>query len=252
MTLLDDHRKNLDNVSTLAIADVVGATELLKDRPLPELAYQLRLALPEIAATYASVAETLAIDYYDNSRAVAGVESVYEAQRVDYDARTPMDKSIGYSIAQKTKGSTFEAFQSILAGSIQRSVVGADRETISFNIATDPDGTEYERVPSGTACSFCLTMAAVAEVRSNDFFSKYHDFCRCTSRPVFTGQAATDLPIYSQVRSAYSLANKELQRQREAAGFYSMKTRDASRKFPDLTMTTENHLRLMRQITGWR
>lgn len=252
MTLLSEHRANLDNVSTLAIADVVGATELLKDRPVPELAYQLRLALPEIAATYASVAETLAVDYYDNSRALAEVGSTYEAQRIDYDARTPMENSIGYSIAQKTKGSTFEAFQSILAGSIQRAVNGADRGTISFNVATDPDGTYYERVPSGTACSFCLTMAAVAEFKTNDYYAKFHGFCRCTSRPVFTGQSPTELPIYSQVRSAYSLANKELRRQREAAGFYEMKTRAAAKKFPDLTMTTENHLRLVRQITGWR
>lgn len=252
MGLLEDHRKNVDNVTTLAIAEVVGAMDLLKDRPVPEMAYQLRLALPEVADTFATIAGEVAVDYYDRSRAEAGLGSVYEAQRVAYDARTPMDNAIGYAIAQTTKGSEWSAVTSILAGSIQRSVAGADRSTISWNIVTDPDGTKYERVPSSGACAFCYTMAAVAEVRSSDYFSKYHNFCRCTSRPVFTGQSGTELPIYKDIRAAYADAESEIKVKREIVNYNGYRRREAAKKFPDLTLTTENLVKIVRETTGLR
>jgi hypothetical protein len=253
LTLLTEHRANLDNLITLAVADTVQVLTFLQDRPVPELAYQLRLALPAVAETYSDVAQTLAVDYYDASRAKAPeAKSQYQAQRIDYDTNTPLQSTIGYSIARITEGSDYATVTAILSGSMQRVVNGAERSNISFNIVTDPDGTRYERVPSSNACSFCLTMAAVAEVQTDDYFSKYHDNCRCTSRPVFAGQSPTELPIYKTAREAYSLADKELKRQRAEVGYDNLRRRQAAAQFPELTLTTENYLRLIRQTTGWR
>lgn len=266
MALLSDHRRDLDNLNTVAVSETVALLEQLKDSPVPELAYYLRENLPAIADTYSAVAEELAIDYYDSSRQEAGVISEYRASRSpDYDFDTPIQSGIGYGIANITKGSEWEAFLGVITGTMQRTVTGADRATISWNIVTDPDGTFYERVPSGTACAFCLTMAAVAEYQTSDYFSKFHDNCRCTSRPVFVGQSRTELPIYDSVREAYYEANGQLQARREviepiwreqwrAAGGRMGKnlTRDFLRAYPELAYTTENHLRIMRDITGWR
>jgi hypothetical protein len=252
MSLLTEHRANLDNLTTLAIADTVTAVNLLQDRPVPELAFQLRETLPAIAQTYSDVAQTLAVDYYDASRVEArNLTSRYEAERIDYDTNTPVQNNIGYSIARITEGTDFATVTGILAGGMMTTVLGAERENIGFNVVTDPDGTKYARVPSGDACAFCLTMAAVAVESRSDYFDGYHNFCRCTIEPIFTGQTGTELPIYKQVREAYSLADQELERQRAEVGFNSMKRREAAAKYPDLILNTQNHLRLIRQITGW-
>lgn len=252
LQLANEHKRDVSYATTLAISEVNGLFDLLKDRPIPEYAYQMRLAMPAIAETYSGAAEVLALDYYDRSRALApDPRSNYAAQVARYDFSTEISSAIGYSVARLTKDSPQSNVLSILAGSMQRVVANADRETISFNIAQDPDGTTYERIPQSDACAFCLTMAAVAEVQTENYFDSYHDFCRCVTMPVFEGQSRTELPIYGQVREAYDLAGQELQTQRREVGYNSFKRNEAARKFPELTLTTENYLSKMRQITGW-
>jgi hypothetical protein len=182
-----------------------------------------------------------------------------------------LDKStqaaIGFGIAQLTKEVPYETFQSTLAGSVQRLVLQGDRDTVEFNVVSDPDGTSYERVPSPNACAFCMTMAAVATDKTNlrqDYFDKYHNFCRCSIRPIFTGGKQTELPEYKQAREAYSLANSELlKEQQEARRLFDIErkaqglpiggsraTTAFQKANPELSLTTENILRNVRKITG--
>ena len=239
-------------MSTLAISEVNGVFELLKDRSIPEYAYQMRLAMPAIAETYSGAAEILALDYYDNQRSLApALGSAYAAKLGAYDFTDEIDSAVGYSVARLTKEAPQQKVLGMLAGSMQRAVANADRSTVNFNVVTDPDGTAYERIPQSDACAFCLTMAAVAGVQDDNYFNKYHDYCRCVTMPVFTGQSNTELPIYGQTREAYDLAGSELQAERRAVGYNDYRSADAAKKFPELTLTTENHLRKMRQITGW-
>ena len=251
MSLQTEHKKAIDDLTTIAIAEVVGVLTLIRDEPVNDFAGSLRTTLPVIASEFSSAAQVVSTNYYDQTRALSNPPTAYSARTIDYDSTTPLEGAIGLSISNVYRERPFETVVSLLAGNMQRIVAGADRENLFLNIDSDPGGKSFERVPSANGCAFCLTMAAVAEVRRTDSFSKYHDFCRCTSRVIFEGQSPTELPIYSQVRSAYSLANKELQRQREEVGYLSFKRNVAAKKFPDLTLTTKNHLRLVRQITGW-
>lgn len=252
MSLQSDHKKAIDDLTTVAIAEVVGVLALIRDEPLQDFAGSLRNSLPVIASEFSTAAQLVATNYYDETRSLARVSTSYSAQLVDYDSATPIAAGISYAVSKTYREQDFSSVVSLLAGNMQRVVAGADRENLSLNVVSDPSGKRYERIPSANGCSFCLTMAAVAEVRRTDSFSKYHDFCRCTSRAIFEGQEPTELPIYSQVRSAYALANKELQERREDVGYLSYKRNVAAKKFPDLTLTTKNHLRLVRQITGWK
>ncbi len=251
MSLLSDHRDAINNIATLAMAEVVGVLTLVKDEPVNDVAGALRETIPAIASEFSTAAQVVSANYYNESRALANLSTDYSAQIFDYDTVTPANAAIGFAIANTYNDRPFETVVSLLAGNVQRLVAGADRENLSLNIVSDPGGKKYERIPSSDACAFCLTMAAVAEVRKTNSFSKYHDFCRCTSRPIFEGESPTELPIFSQVRSAYALANKELQARREEVGYLSFKRNVAAKKFPELTLTTKNHLRLVRQITGW-
>jgi hypothetical protein len=250
MSIVANKRKLLDQTTTLAIAQTVQITNLLQDRPIPELAYQLRRTMPAVTDTFANATGQIGALAYNESREVARLETEFVAKPKKANTTEAIQAAIGFGIAQLTKGKTYETFQSTLAGSVQRLVLDGDRETVELNIVLDPDGARYERVPSPGACAFCLTMAAVAEVQRDNVFDKYHNYCRCTIMPIFKGQSGTQLPEYKQAREAYSLATKELEERRVAAGWYSMKTREAAAKFPDLTQTTKNRLRLVREITG--
>jgi hypothetical protein len=252
MSIVANKRLLLDQVTTLAIAQTVQITNLLRDRAVPELAYQLRRTMPAVSDTYANATAQIGAKAYNESRTIARPPSEFVAQPKKANTSPAMQAAIGFGIAQLTRGKPFETFQATLAGSVQRLVLEGDRETVELNIVLDPDGTRYERVPSPGACAFCMTMAAVAEVQRSNAFDGYHNFCRCTLMPVFTGQTGTELPEYKQAREAYTLASDELERRRQEVGWYSMKTREAAAKFPELTQTTKNRLRLVREITGQR
>jgi|LakMenEpi03Aug12_release.lakeMendotaPanAssembly.Ray.scaffolds.fasta_scaffold601114_1 hypothetical protein len=244
-------RQQLKETTTLAIATTIEITDLLKDRSIPEIAGQLRKTMPAVAKQFGNVAGIISARDYDKERSTQNLPTEYKAKPAILSNVDEMDAAIGFGIAQLTKGVSYDTFQSTLSGGVQRLVLQGDRETIDLNIVSDPDGTTYERVPSANSCAFCLTMAAVAEAQRDSYFDGYHNFCRCTLRPIFTGGKRTELPIYKQVNEAYSLADKELERQRQEFGWYSMKTKQAAALRPDLVMNTPNHLRLMRQVTGW-
>lgn len=264
MSILRNKRILLDQVTTLAIAQTVQITNLLRDRPIPELAYQLRRTMPTVSDTYATASSVIGAKAYNESRAVARPPSEFEAKPKKAATTTAMQAAIGFGIAQLTKGRPYETFQSTLAGSVQRLVLEGDRETVEFNIVLDPDGTRYERVPSPGACAFCVTMAAVASVQRDDAFDGYHNFCRCTLNPVFTGQSGTELPEYENARDAYTLASDKLKkRQTEARKLFDANLRAEGkptggsrantafeRANPELSGTTKNRLRLVREITG--
>jgi hypothetical protein len=266
MSILTDKRRYLDQTTTLAIAQTVEITNLLRDRPIPELAYQLRRTMPAVSDSFANVASVISADSYNKSRTLARPPSEFKATPKKADTNQAMNAAIGFGIAQLTRGTDYDVFQSTLAGSVQRLVLDGDRETIELNIVVDPDGTRYERVPSPGACAFCMTMAAVAEVQRSDYFEGYHNYCRCTLNPIFTGQSPTELPEYKQAREAYSLANQELLKQQEEARRAfdarlraegkptggSRATTAFQRENPELSITTPNVLRLVRQITGQR
>jgi hypothetical protein len=245
-------KKQLRETTTLAIATTVEITNLLRDRTLEEIAGQLRKVMPAVTQQFSQVAGIVSANQYNQQRRSAKVDTEYVAVPIVSNKNTATQAAVGFGIAQLASGVSYDTFQSTLAGNVQRLTLAGDRETVELNIDGDPSGTLYERVPSPNACSFCLTMAAVAEVQRSSSFDKYHAFCGCTLNPIFSGQERTELPVYKQAREAYSLASSELERRREEVNWYSMKTRQAAKLYPDLTQTTENRLRLVREITGWK
>lgn len=259
----DAYQKQVNDIVTLAVADVVGLTTLLRDEPLPDLAGQLRTTLPAVATTYGTVTGQVASTYYDSARADARLESIYASTVPELSFSEKIQANIGYAIGSLVKSNNWDTFVSSLSGGMQQAVTGGGRETISYNIVTDPDGTMYQRVPSANACSFCMTVASVAELQTEDYYTKYHDFCHCRTVPVFTGQQPLKMPYYEKFQQEYTQANNELVEERakvreawlkewKAQGGRTGKnlTRDFARANPDYTLTTENILRIVRKNTG--
>jgi hypothetical protein len=244
------HQRNIDDVTALAIAETVSVMNSLEGEPVPRAAYALREVIPDIAETYGAAAGDLSVNYYDEVRATSDARTPYSPTVANIGINERIQNAIGYSMAQTTTGTSWAIVTSVLAGNVQNTVSQVDRSTLSFNIVTDPDGTVYQRVPSASACAFCRTMASVARP-TEESYTHFHSFCRCRSVPVFRGQEPVEIPGAKQTQDAYSLATKELERQREEVGYLKLKRRVAANLYPDLTLTTKNHLRLMRELTGW-
>ena len=71
-------------------------------------------------------------------------------------------------------------------GTVGRLTLNGGRETLVESIKADPKARGYQRVTSGTACSFCEMLAgrgAVYGEESADF--EAHDHCACSAEPVF-------------------------------------------------------------------
>jgi hypothetical protein len=253
MAVIDDKRRYISETRTLAIAQTVEITRLLQDRLVPEIAQQLRATLPAVATSYGTVASVISANAYNESRSEYSPPTQYTATPKLYEESNDLvQASIGFSIAGLVKTADYNTFQTNLAGAMVKAVLEYDKTTVDLNLTADPSGTRYQRVASANACAFCRTMAAVAEVQRTELFDGYHSFCNCMISPIFEGQEPITRPYYKEAEDAYSLASTELERQREAVGWYSMKTRQAAKLYPELTQTTENRLRLVRQITGWK
>jgi hypothetical protein len=265
MTVLLDKRRYIQETKTLAMAETVKLTRLLQDRPVPELAGELRKAMPTLIDNYGNVAALISATTYDLSRAEANTSTEYKATtEKPKELSTSVQAAIGFSVASLTNTNSYSTFQTNLAGAVSRFIIQFDRSTIESNVNRDPQARFYERVPSMRACSFCLTMASVATVQRSSSFDGYHNFCNCTLNPVFDGQESTELPEYEGFRQAYSLARSELEERQSIAraafdkrlkadGLYTggSKARTAFfRANPDLALTTSNILRGVRQITG--
>lgn len=250
LLLAEAHQRTIDDVATLAIADTVALMNTLEGEPVPRVAFVLRETLPDIAETYGAASGDLSVNYYETVRADSAARTAYTPTVANIGINDRVQSAIGYSMAQTTNGTEWSLVTSVLAGAMQNTVSQVDRSTLAFNIVTDPDGTRYQRVPSANACAFCRTMASVARPTEDDY-THFHSFCRCRSVPIFTGQERVEVPGEKQTQAAYSLATKELERRRQEVGYLKLKRNVAAAAYPDLTLTTKNHLRLMRELTGW-
>lgn len=250
MTLQSDHRDALTNLTAISTAEVNGVVRRIADQPVREFAGALRDAMPRIADQLTPLAEIVAVDYYDATRIQVGLGlETYRATTIDYDGSKTLDSGIGYSVARLVQGSDLGSVIGILAGTLQKVITDADRETIADNSNNDPSVTKYVRVPQGDSCAFCLTMAAVAEIQVTEDFNAYHAFCRCTTTPVYVGQETPRLPIYDEIQSQYKDAVSEIEVKRELANYYRIPSKQRPK---DLALTTPNILKIVREVTGLR
>ena len=81
-------------------------------------------------------------------------------------------------------------------GVVQKMVMDPGRFTIADTVAADPKAVTYARVPAPGACGFCALLStrgsvfasAQTALKTGTSDRSYHGGCRCTARPVFTGE----------------------------------------------------------------
>lgn len=183
-----------------------------------------------IVARYGAASASIAAEYYDDLRArqqlstghravpadpvpeaqvVRIVESAFQGRShvrvvaLDDDAAAVADH---VTVATTSELPVAERVQTRLEGSLSKLVQQPARDTIAENVAADPAGPTWIRVPTGeTTCEFCIMLASrELGARFGGYSSQelalfdengqtFHKGCDCVAVPIYPGQNAHDV-----------------------------------------------------------
>ncbi|WP_223690102.1 VG15 protein [Leifsonia poae] len=165
-----------------------------------------RLALldsvPGLIGYYADGSAALAADYYDETRALAGVRVPYTSELVIADRTVKIRRAIAWSAEPLFTGDGDAGGR--LAEVIQIETARPFRDTITTNRQRDPEAVGWRRVTSG-GCKFCRMLADKGAVyREGTARFAAHPHCHCTAEPVFgpndTGESVSAMQYLGSKR----------------------------------------------------
>lgn len=240
------HQSAVDDLTTLARADLAAFWRSLDGATPDERAVAVRRYLPVLVTAYGTATGSLGADFYDELRAAAPV-AVGFAAVVDTDiTEGDLQSVIGWGLAPvfAPEGPVLDDALARLTRGAARLVADADRATIITNTRNDPDAVRYVRHASANACAFCAMLATRQAVYrseasasvvvgrgtakrndgsgfdrlrkgvrargTQDLGEKYHDHCHCVAVPVWPGQEVEEAPYVADWREAYFAATDEL------------------------------------------
>lgn len=108
-------------------------------------------AFPQLIDPYAAAAAEFSATWYDD----ADPESSYVAQPGPLPIAEQLQSSTEWALNTTTSGA--DAL-SLLAGTLQRAIFDAARNTTALNVASEP-GARWARHASANACAFCRMLA---------------------------------------------------------------------------------------------
>lgn len=173
----------------------------------------LRAYMPALVRQYGESAAAVAADWYDETRAAAGVPGRYRAQM----AASPYEDATE-GLVRRASGALFTeqpaGALATLAASAPKYVLAAGRQTIMTSTARDPQASGWQRVTRADACGFCLMLAGRGAVYkdSTAHFASHGD-CNCAAVPSWDASAPeVDVEVYQASRRTTSMSPAEKER----------------------------------------
>lgn len=207
-----NHRRALDDYSSLAIGDVVDLARQF-DLDVPPVAQrQAQRTLTAVLEPYSDAVATSAADWYEDLR-FDSVGGRYTATLADPPTEGQIRSMAGWSVEpiwapDRFPGEDpFDLMLSRLSGGAMRLLFAVDRATILDNAERDPLDVAYARYASANACAFCSMLATRGAVyTSKEKARKGHDYCRCMAVPEFPDDEFERPDYYTRFQDAYDTA----------------------------------------------
>lgn len=215
------------------LAGFFGALDLSK----PEASRDALLEFtPLLVEQYGAVAESLALDWYDEQRAASGAVGSFRAAAPNLGIpKEAVESKVRY-LAGTLWTPEPEDMLGALSTSVDKYVKQPARAVIPWNARRE--GARWARVPTGAkTCSFCLVLAsrdaAYLSKRSAKYDQKtgekYHGDCDCQPVRIGAGDEYPDGYLPAALYDVYDIsADKTDTRQNIRAIVY-----DIRRRFPD-------------------
>lgn len=251
LSQVDEHRAELNGVTTLAAADLASYASTVIDESPPRAAAQLRTAATAVVNTYGDIAGTAGALFYETTRPQPGFTA------------TPAKPSIGEKLSAELGWAFVPLFTpdlfpdgnratlQRLDGVVQKFVSDTDRDTIIHASQHDPTSTGWRRYARVNACAFCAYLSSQeAPVEES---TVWHNDCHCVTVP---GWAASGFPG-SQILDRFSDdaadARSWLQRRQQEVWDHTVypHKRGFLKANPDLSLRTKNIARVMRELYGY-
>lgn len=181
-------RSELSAVTTAAVADAVEISTRTGGSPEDRRRVLLD-AVPGVVDYYATGAATLAADFYDERRELAGAKKTYTTELVINDRVVKIRRAVAWA-SEPLFAEMSVTLGQRLTEIVQSEVALPYRDTILGNQKKDPAAVGWRRV-QGDSCKFCRMLADRGAVyyESTARFAA-HPNCDCGAEPVFVGQPA--------------------------------------------------------------
>lgn len=186
--------KALNNASMLAQRDLLKLRGML-DMSDPELVkYALLKCYPALVDKYGDMAATAAVTRYETARMATMGEDGYTAYLANRRDIARLEAQVHYAMGHMFDdgiGPAFDPEQTFqyLAGTLDKEVKNAGRDTITANVSKDKYA-RFVRVPDADACDWCKELAGygnlyTSEEAAGGAGNEYHPHCNCQVEPVF-------------------------------------------------------------------
>lgn len=217
---VNEFRRATDDLTTIALGEVNDLLAFLGDAPPVTVRNSLIQLLPEVVGPYLTASGDLAATWYEDLRA-ASVGGSYYATSSGAVNQARIDSLVRFGV-KPLFGQSESTVLSLIGGGVQRLIAGAGRTTIENNAMRDRVRVGFARIPRPGCCAFCSLLAGRGAVYSSEAAAggvqgrgvsaestagkrggqgkgvkargsraigsnSFHDFCRCVTAPVFTG-----------------------------------------------------------------
>lgn len=209
---IDQRRRQIDSITTLAISELVAVWPTLALDDAAELQAQMVTLLPLIGNEYADALGASSADWYEDLRWDAvGASRPFTARIADVPEDGQYRALIGWALQPLINEDNPTATLSRLSGGAQRLIRQTERQTIIENANTDPLTVKHARTASPGACAFCAMLASRGGVYNDESVRfRAHDNCRCMSVPVFPEETLERPTFYADWDAAYEQARNKV------------------------------------------
>lgn len=194
-------RGQLNDLNEIQVARLIQLWSRLIGRPDEYIRDALLVEFPQLVDVFAGAAADLTVEWYDGLGPAA-----YRARPAPLPSLEQLEASTRWAASALTATGTALPVER-LAGTAQRALFNASRDTVALNV--ELEGTGWARYASANACEFCRMLATRGAVYgsksaatsvvgrggargartrgSQPLESTYHDHCRCMAVPVRGG-----------------------------------------------------------------
>jgi len=216
------YSRAVDDLTVLAFSDIEALLNSLDQSDPVALREALLDLLPAAIEPYIGGSADLAALWYEelrNQTERARMAAVVAGATVNEAQIAAMTRRAMAPLFGKSESTVF----ALLAGSVQRLISNAGRDTIRTNVMRDRIRVGYARIPQPGCCAFCSMLASRGAVYNSassagavqgrgmalgstagkrggqargvktrgdqDLGDRFHDFCRCRVAPIFVGDS---------------------------------------------------------------
>lgn len=227
-----DASAGLSKLVTDELAGFFGALNLAK----PEASRDALLEfVPLLVDQYGAVAESLALDWYDEQRAASGARGVFRATAPAGGIPKEAVESKVRFLAGKLWTPDPESMLGGLSTSVDKYVKQPGRSVFPFNARRE--GARWARVPSGKkTCAFCLVLASRDAVYHSQGSAgdkahgeEFHGDCDCQIIRLSRDQEYPDGYIPADLYDVYEIGADKVETRNDINAIVY----DLRRRFPD-------------------